>query len=238
MTATGYSSNKRYSSNVRADSGVCPMGIADVISFAVAAAANRPLAKMLTSLGAQLKALRGQREWTLEQLSKSTKLSEPYLSRLESGARQPSLAALITLARAYRLPLRALLSSQARSRALCAIVRAGASGLREANGLRYRAISGSGQLNTLQAIRVSVSPNRRDSGFNQHDGEEWIYVLSGRLKLIFENEEQFLRVADSAHFDARIPHRLAAVGSRPAELLLVAAASGPSETAFDADEHH
>jgi transcriptional regulator with XRE-family HTH domain len=204
----------------------------------VAAAANRPLAKVLSSLGAQLKALRSQREWTLEQLSKSTKLSEPYLSRLESGARQPSLAALITLARAYGLPVRALLDSEARSRSLCAIVRAGGPDLREANGLRYRAVSGSGELNTLQAIQVTVSPNRRDNGFNQHDGEEWIYVLAGRLKLIFEGEQQLLRPGDSAHFDARIPHRLAAVGNRAAELLLVAAASGPPSTAFHADEHH
>src|SRR5260370_27147139 len=57
----------------------------------------KPLEQVLVSLGTQLKTLRSQRGWTLERLSKLTKLSEPYLSRLESGSRQPSLAALLTL---------------------------------------------------------------------------------------------------------------------------------------------
>jgi transcriptional regulator with XRE-family HTH domain len=49
----------------------------------------KPLEQVLSSLGLQLKTLRGQRGWTLERLSQLTKLSEPYLSRLEVGAASP-----------------------------------------------------------------------------------------------------------------------------------------------------
>ena len=68
-------------------------------------AAVKPLGELLVGLGARLRSLRNQKGWTLEQLSLSTNLSEPYLSRIESGRRQPSLAALMTLASAHSLPL-------------------------------------------------------------------------------------------------------------------------------------
>ena len=100
---------------------------------------------------------------------------------------------------------------------------------RAANGLSYRPISGGGTLTNLQAIAIEIPANRHYEKFNQHEGEEWLYVLSGRVKLVFESEEHLLDAGDAAHFDARTPHRLAADGKRSAEILLVASVvPGPS----------
>jgi uncharacterized cupin superfamily protein len=49
-----------------------------------------------------------------------------------------------------------------------------------------------------------------------------LYVISGGLNLIFEDERHSLQPGDAAHFDARTPHRLAALGKRDAVVLLVA----------------
>jgi len=174
------------------------------------------------TLGTRLKSLRSQQGWTLEQLSKRTGLSEPYLSRLEGGTRQPSLAALITLGQVYNIPIRTLLDAGDEPSSRCAVIRAGSPVPRTANGLSYRPISGGGALTNLQAIAIAIPPNRHYEKFNQHDGEEWLYVLSGRVKLVFEGEEHLLDAGDAAHFDARTPHRLAADGKRGAEVLLVA----------------
>jgi transcriptional regulator with XRE-family HTH domain len=183
---------------------------------------DQPLEQFLATLGTRLKSLRSRHGWTLEQLSKLTKLSEPYLSRLEGGTRQPSLAALITLAQVYNIPIRTLLDAGDQQSSRCNVIRAGSSASRVANGLRYRAISGGGALTNLQAIAIAIPPNRHYEKFNQHDGEEWLYVLSGQVKLVFESEQHLLETGDAAHFDARTPHRLAAEGKRSAEILLVA----------------
>ena len=95
----------------------------DVTSLRMAAGIEKPLGRVLTSLGAQLKALRSQRGWTLERLSRLSKLSEPYLSRLESGRRQPSLAAMITLAQVFDIPLRTLLEGDGQAMPPCRIIR-------------------------------------------------------------------------------------------------------------------
>ena len=193
-----------------------------LVELAMAAGIDRPLEQFLATLGTRLKTLRTQHGWTLEQLSKFTKLSEPYLSRLEGGTRQPSLAALITLGQVYNVPIRTLLDAGDEQSSRCNVIRAGSSEPRVANGLRYRPISGGGALTNLQAIAVAIPANRHYEKFNQHDGEEWLYVLSGQVKLIFDNEQHLLEVGDAAHFDARTPHRLASDGKRSAEVLLVA----------------
>jgi transcriptional regulator with XRE-family HTH domain len=195
----------------------------------MAAGIDRPLEQILVTLGTRLKSLRSQQGWTLEQLSKRTKLSEPYLSRLEGGTRQPSLAALITLGQVYNIPLRTLLDPGGEQSSRCAVIRAGTAIPRTSNGLSYRPISGGGTLTNLQAIAIEIPANRHYEKFNQHEGEEWLYVLSGRVKLVFESEEHLLDAGDAAHFDARTPHRLAADGKRGAEILLVASVvPGPS----------
>jgi transcriptional regulator with XRE-family HTH domain len=198
------------------------------VSMAVVGGIEQPLEQVLSSLGTQLKTLRNQHGWTLERLSKLSKLSEPYLSRLESGSRQPSLAALLTLAQVYNIPVRTLLDGDGQTMPPCRIIRSGVSEPRIANGLAYRAVSGGGALTGLQAMEMRIPAKRHHDKFYKHDGEEWLYVISGALNLIFENEQHTLQPGDAAHFDARTPHRLAALGKRDAVVLLVASAGSPA----------
>jgi transcriptional regulator with XRE-family HTH domain len=188
----------------------------------MAAGIQKPLDRVLTSLGSQLKALRTERGWTLERLAKLSDLSEPYLSRLESASRQPSLAALLTLAHVFDIPLRTLLEGEGQIMPSCKIIRSGSTSAGITNGMSYRAVSGGGALTGLQAMEMRVPANRRDDKFYTHDGEEWLYVISGGLCLLFEHEKHTLQPGDAAHFDARTPHRLAAIGKNDAVVLLVA----------------
>jgi transcriptional regulator with XRE-family HTH domain len=187
--------------------------------------AAKPIGLLLTGLGARLRSLRNQERWTLEQLSLQTNLSQPYLSRIESGRRQPSLAALMTLARAYSMPLASLLEEEPASLSPRVVIQAGSSSEHQANGLQYRVVSGAAPKGSLHAVHVTIPPKREHQNFYHHDGEEWLYVLSGHLRLIFEDAEHRLKAGDSAHFEACTPHRLAATGPHSAEAVIVSCAS-------------
>ena len=52
-------------------------------------------------------------------------------------------------------------------------------------------------------------------------GEEWLYVLDGRLRLRLGDTVHELAPGDSAHFDSLTPHRIAAADPDGAELLFV-----------------
>jgi len=175
----------------------------------------------LLSFGARLRELRQQKGWTLEELACRSGLSRAFLSRLESGSRQASIAAALTLARIFDVSLASLFESQLAVEP-CVIVRAGEAVEQTVNGLQYTPLSRAGRCFNLQPIRVRVSPSRPGDEHYRHDGEEWIYLLSGSLTLSLAGKTYDLAPGDAAHFDSRLPHRLIAPGPADAEVLLVA----------------
>jgi transcriptional regulator with XRE-family HTH domain len=177
--------------------------------------------EQLTAFGTRLRTLRLQRGWTLEDLAIQSGLSKAFLSRLESGARRASIAAVLTLARLFDVSLASLFESR-QTKKPCLIVRAGEQKPQQANGLTYVPLSNSAEFSCLQPLRLTISPRRTGPEHFKHDGEEWIYLLSGRLTLSIAGATYDLEVGDAAHFDSRLPHRLIARGPHQAEVLLVA----------------
>lgn len=180
-----------------------------------------PVQVQLDSFGVRLRELRLQRGWTLQQLAEQSGLSKTFISRLESGSRQASIAAVLTLARVFGVSLASMFESQVATEP-CLIVRASEAVSKSANGLTYTPLSNAERFFNLQPIRLSVSPSRKGSEHFHHDGEEWIYLLSGRLTLSLAGKTYDLQPGDAAHFDSRLPHRLIAKGTHDAEVLLVA----------------
>ncbi len=175
----------------------------------------------LQSFGARLRQLRLQKGWTLEELACRSALSRAFLSRLESGDRQASIAAALTLTKVFDVSLASLFESHLGAEP-CVIVRAGDAAEQEVNGLKYTPLSRAGRFFNLQPIRVKVPRTRKGDEHYRHEGEEWIYLLSGLLTLSLAGKTYDLSPGDAAHFDSRQPHRLIARGLQDAEVLLVA----------------
>jgi transcriptional regulator with XRE-family HTH domain len=173
------------------------------------------------SLGSRLHAMRESRDWTLDVLAEHTQLSKAYLSRLEAGDRQPSIAALCAIADAFGVSVAALFE-QPDDSSDCIVVRGGSTTVRTANGLAYVPLSGSTKPFNLQPIEVTVPADRGGDETYQHVGEEWVHVASGRLRLTLDGKKYVLERGDSAHFDSRLPHRLDALGGEDAKIILVA----------------
>jgi transcriptional regulator with XRE-family HTH domain len=181
----------------------------------------------LNSFGARLRELRLKRGWTLEELACRSGLSKAFMSRLESGGRQASIAAALTLSRIFDVSLASLFESQL-AKEPCVIVRAADVVEKNVNGLKYVSLSHGGRFFNLQPIKVIVPVSRRGDEHYHHDGEEWIYVMSGALTLSLAGKTYDLSPGDAAHFDSRLPHRLIANGKKAAEVLLVASPVGNS----------
>jgi transcriptional regulator with XRE-family HTH domain len=176
--------------------------------------------RMLATLSAQLRALRIERDWTLADLAMRTALSQAHLSRIESGDRQPSLATLFTLARAFEIPVASLLETAPASDA-AVVIRAGSAPAHRVNELLLTPLSSTNRQLRVQAARVQVPAERSSTERYQHEGEEWLYVLSGTLQLFLGSQTYFLQAGDAAHFDASVPHRLAAPCEALADVLIV-----------------
>ena len=174
----------------------------------------------VSALGDRLRSAREARGLTLDQLSASTGISKAHLSRLESGARQPSVGILVELAGALGTRVGTLLGEDADGAPLATFTPDAPR--HTAAGLEIASSSGFPGSRALEVLRVHVPGNRQPSVPVRHRGEEWIYVLRGILELEFDGVRYELRKDMAAHFDAARPHRLSA-GRAGAELLLVSA---------------
>ena len=177
----------------------------------------------LIKVGERLRQLRKERGWKLEDLAERTNLSRAYLSRLENGERQPSLTALFHVAQAYGVTFSSLFESEPDLEG-GVIIRAAQAPVRRGNGLFYASLSKGSLAFNLHPIRIVVPAEREEGEVYQHEGEQWLYVVSGSLGLEIGDEEFSLESGDAAHFSADNPHRLTALGGQDAEIILVACA--------------
>ncbi|MFG2576625.1 helix-turn-helix domain-containing protein [Streptomyces sp. NPDC048481] len=171
----------------------------------------------LPAVAPQLRALRRRAALTLETAARAAGLSPAHLSRLETGQRQPSLPMLLTLARVYGTTVSDLLGETVADRD--AVVRAAAMEPTRAGGWTYWQAGASGR--GMQALRVQVPHGSQGDIVRVHPGEEWLYVLKGRLRLRLGDTTDLLGPGDSAHFDSLTPHRIAAQDPDGVELLFV-----------------
>jgi transcriptional regulator with XRE-family HTH domain len=171
------------------------------------------MADTLARVGARLRALRIERGATLAQLSASTGISVSTLSRLESGQRKPTLELLLPLARAHQVPLDELVDAPETGDP-----RVRAKPIRR-HGWTFVPLTR--RPGGLQAFKLVVPPHDPPEPYDAkvHEGYEWVYVLSGRLRLVLGDRELDLGPGEVVEFDTRTPHVLANPGDHPTELL-------------------
>jgi transcriptional regulator with XRE-family HTH domain len=177
-------------------------------------------AALLVSVGQRLRVARERVGLTLDQTAELSGLSKAHLSRLESAERQPSIAALLSLSDALGAPVSVLLGENPDPSPL--VISNEGAPRHESKGLSIAPCSGFAGSSALEALRITVDPNRPVTSAARHRGEEWLYVLEGVLRLEYDGEVHQLGPGVAAHFDADRPHRLGAEG-QAAEVLLVAA---------------
>ncbi|MEU0471655.1 helix-turn-helix domain-containing protein [Streptomyces olivaceus] len=165
----------------------------------------------------QLRELRRRAALTLEAAARSAGMSPAHLSRLETGRRQPSLPMLLSLARVYGTTVAELLGETTAGRD--AVVRVADMEPTAAGGWTYWRAGAPGR--GMQTLRLQVPYGSQGDIVRVHPGEEWLYVLKGRLRLRLGDTEHRLGAGDSAHFDSLTPHRIAATDADGVELLFV-----------------
>ena len=80
----------------------------------------------------------------------------------------------------------------------------------------------------VSTFKVTYPPRRRPPEQRTHDGYEWLYVVSGRLRLLLGEHDLVLGPGEAAEFDTRVPHAMSAVGDEPAETISIFNESGAS----------
>jgi transcriptional regulator with XRE-family HTH domain len=168
-------------------------------------------AGVLEAVGPRLRDLRRQRETTLTAVAEATGISVSTLSRLESGQRRPTLELLLPLATAYGVQLDDLVGAPPTGDPRVH--------MRPIRGNQMTMIPLTRRPGGLQAYKVIIPERRREPSLKVHEGYEWVYVLSGELRLILGAHDFVIRPGEAAEFGTRTPHWFGTTGSGPVEAL-------------------
>jgi len=170
---------------------------------------------VLDAVGARLRTLRQQGGATLAELSTTTGISVSTLSRLESGQRRPTLELLLPLARVHAVSLDELVGAPS-----TADPRVHPQPLRR-NGMTLWPLTR--RPGGLQAYRAVIPLHSRYGEPEQqsHEGYEWMYVLSGQLRLLLGEHDLLLSPGEVVEFDTHVPHWFGSTGKAPVEVLML-----------------
>jgi transcriptional regulator with XRE-family HTH domain len=177
----------------------------------------------------KIRLIRKASKISLQGLAQRTKLSKALLSRVENWKVSPTVKTLCKIAKGLEVPLSALLDEEQLPPNPISIVkkrgRKEVVSPRRAYGpYKYFALSSLGPPSIMEPFSVSLYPDsEKPPELVGHLEEEIIYVVSGRIKFTYGNEEFILNPGDTLHFDGQIPHKAAAVGKSVAEVVSVIA---------------
>ena len=164
----------------------------------------------------RLRELRMQHGLTLEDVAVRASIDISTLSRLESGKRRLALDHLPRLAQALSVSVDELLRAP---ESLDPRVR-GSSHTR--HGITYWPLTRSGPAGGLHTFKVRISARRRKppGELPVHEGQEWIYVLSGRLRLMLGERDFSIEPGEAVEFSTWTPHWFGVI-DEPVEAIMI-----------------
>ena len=181
--------------------------------------------KLEVSIGRRVRLLRQRLQLTATELATEAGLSPGMLSKIENGGTSPSLATLQALSRALNVPMTSFFADFEERRD-CSYVRAGQGVLIERRGTksghRYELLghSLSGDI-IVEPYLITLSQDAEPYVLFQHDGVEFIYMLSG--KVIYRHADKLypMSAGDALFFDAGAPHGPEELLERPMTYLSI-----------------
>ncbi|QTN35745.1 helix-turn-helix domain-containing protein [Cognatishimia activa] len=177
-------------------------------------------------LGARVRELRKARDWTLERAANQAGLARSTLSKIENGQMSPTYDALRKLAEGLQISVPQLFTPPERDQinGRMSVNKNGQGAKRATTTYEHELLAE--QLSKKQMLpykaRVRARSVEEFDGWVRHDGEEFLYVLTGVVKLYTEFYEPIeMRRGDSAYYDATMGHNVVSISQEDAEILWV-----------------
>jgi len=168
-------------------------------------------------VGKKIRRERVKKKMSLDRVANETGFSIDYLKEVEAGKVIPPVGALLQLSKALEINSGFFLREQESS--LKSRIKAYT--MRTEN-YAYTTLTPGAENKHLKAFKVTIEAMQDHKGVGyQHEGEEFIYVLAGKIELTVGDHVNTLNEGESLHFNSGIRHKLRNIGEEKAELLVV-----------------
>lgn len=190
--------------------------------------APAPAATGEAPVGEHIHDLRASKGLTLQQLAERSGFSAALLSQVENRMTSPPLGMLVRIAHALDTSVSALIGGGKES--AFSIVRRGDRSSVSRVGLkdggrteyRYEALGAGKAGHRMEPFLVRLAPpGDPNAPRSVHEGEEFLYVLSGRVEVFLDRWSDVLEEGDSIYYNSTTPHLIRSAGDGEATILAV-----------------
>ena len=173
--------------------------------------------KEIIPIGKRIRRARLAKKINLDTMANETGLSKEFIKKIEGGDQRPSVGTLLQISRTLHIDSSFLLKEQdgvveERSKAYT----------KRTDNYAYTPLTPNAENKHLKAFRIVVESQKSHGGVGfQHEGEEFVYVLEGKVEVQVGDHINKLKKGDSLHFNSSIKHDLRNTGKIDAELIVV-----------------
>lgn len=177
-------------------------------------------------LGIRVRELRKAKGWTLEQAATRAGLARSTLSKIENGQMSPTYEALKKLAQGMAISVPQLFTPAPKAQVSGRIVvtKSGEGQSHATTTYEHELLAGALTKKQMLPYRATIRARAMEDfdGWVRHDGEEYLYVLTGVIRLYTEFYEPVeLRRGNSAYYDASMGHNVISLSDEDATILWV-----------------
>ena len=181
-----------------------------------------------SDISSQIKSLRKKRAITIQELAEKTDLTPGYLSKIENSTTPPPIPTLAKIAYGLGVHVSYFFEEEGEGNGGLSIIKENKRkkliGDYTPFGYQYEAVIQRKKDKNIKPLIVTLpyGQNPDEIPYNSHDGEELIYVLSGKMTFYYDDEQFPVERGDCLYFDSTIPHKVvAATKEEPVQILSV-----------------
>ncbi len=179
-------------------------------------------------IGMRLKALREERDISLEELSDRSGLTLGLLEALEQGEAAPALGSLVKITRVLGCRLGTMFDDiqskdphivrrDDREKEFTLQLAAGGSNMQH-----YYSLGKGKSDRHMEPFYIELRPEPNSApDMSSHEGEEFIMVLSGSVKLTYGKNTYVLEPGDTMYYNSIVPHHVGVNGNEKATIYAV-----------------
>lgn len=169
-------------------------------------------------IGAKIKRLRQQLYLSQSELADRCELTKGYISQLENDLTSPSISTLVDILSALGTDLAEFFKKDDEKR----IVFATEDFIeKKEDGMTLNWIIPNAQKNQMEPILVTLEPNCHTFDDFPHEGEEFGYVLEGKIRITLDKDKHICKKGESFYFTANTQHRISNAGKTKAKFIWV-----------------
>lgn len=182
---------------------------------------------IVVNVGERVKKVRESRNLSLQDISLRTDIDVSTLEQIEAGTIAPPLGSIIKLAKALEMKMGYFISGE-EDRAYTIVrhtdrkvVSRYDSQTGKYYGYEYESLAPHKRDRHMEPFLVTLEPAETEEERSTHDGQEFIWVLQGKMEVRLGGEIHILEPGDAIYYDSTVPHLVKCHGTETTKILAV-----------------